>query len=490
MRLMFTFVLTLVLFGPGAAPSRSLGNQETEIPKGQVVKTMVCRNNSSQSYALYPPSNYTPERKWPILYAFDPRARGQLPVERFRDAAEKYGWIVVGSNNSRNGPLPPSVDAWNAMVADTHARFAIDDERVYVTGMSGGARLAIRIISLCHECAAGVIAFAAGFPPDIAPASSMHYLFFGAAGVEDFNFPELRKLDEPLTKAGIRHHIQVFDGRHEWGPAPVATQAVEWMELQWMKSGKGKANDALVSALWQQRLQQAASLLDEKRTYDAYQLYSDLMESFAGLRDVGDIEKKLAQMRNVREVKDAIRDEERQIGKQRDIESQIDSLIAAGERQRRQANNSRDVSGDGRGAAGDEGSDPDVLLHIKLASLRKQSKGPKDDGDRRIARRVLEGLFVGLYEQGVDLLQTQKLYDSAIRSFILVTEVNPDRPGGFFYLAWAYAANGEKKRSLQALRTAIEKGFSDLATLNDNRAFDSFRNDPQYLQIVGAMKPN
>lgn len=148
------------------------------------------------------------------------------------------------------------------------------------------------------------------------------------------------------------------------------------------------------------------------------------------------------------------------------------------------------MSGDGRGAAGDEGSDPDVLLHIKLASLRKQSKGPKDDGDRRIARRVLEGLFVGLYEQGVDLLQTQKLYDSAIRSFILVTEVNPDRPGGFFYLAWAYAANGEKKRSLQALRTAIEKGFSDLATLNDNRAFDSFRNDPQYLQIVGAMKPN
>jgi hypothetical protein len=59
-------------------------------------------------------------------YAFDPGARGKLPVERFKEAAEKYGWILAGSNNSRNGPLQPSAEAWRALWQDTHDRFAID----------------------------------------------------------------------------------------------------------------------------------------------------------------------------------------------------------------------------------------------------------------------------------------------------------------------------------------------------------------------------
>ena len=90
-------------------------------------------------------------------------------------------------------------------------------------------------------------------------------------------------------------------------------------------------------------------------------------------------------------------------------------------------------------------------------------------GVRRVARRTLEGEFIGLFEQGSSLLQTQRRYDEAIRMFSRATEVNPDRAGAFYCLAWAYAANADKKKSLQALKTAIEKGFSDRAAITDNR---------------------
>ena len=83
--------------------------QTDSIPKGQIVERIEALNDSSQSYALYLPSYYTPDRKWPVLYAFDPGARGRVPVERFKEAAEKYGWIVLGSNNSRNGPWDVSL---------------------------------------------------------------------------------------------------------------------------------------------------------------------------------------------------------------------------------------------------------------------------------------------------------------------------------------------------------------------------------------------
>jgi hypothetical protein len=42
-----------------------------------------------------------------------------LPFQRFRDAAEKCGYILAGSNNSQNGPAQVVEAAINAMMSDT-----------------------------------------------------------------------------------------------------------------------------------------------------------------------------------------------------------------------------------------------------------------------------------------------------------------------------------------------------------------------------------
>ena len=444
------------------------------IPRGEIVERIAALNDSSQTYALYLPSNYMPDRKWPVLYAFDPGARGRVPVERFKEGAEKYGWIVLGSNNSRNGPWNVVVNAWNAMLTDTHQRFAIDDERMYVTGFSGGARAAVRIAIGC-KCLAGVMANGAGFPIDLAPTPEMHFVLFGAAGVDDFNFPELKGLKEPLTKAGIIHRVQTFEGRHEWPPVSVATAAVEWMELHAIRAGKRPRDDGFINAMWQQLLSDARTLEESKKYYEAYQLYLDLAQSFKRLRDVAEIETKVNQLGDSREVKAAIREEQGQIRKQRELESRLNSLIAG-----------RD--GGASVNQSEEGFDSGNLLPKIFNDLRKQSKASEDSTQRRIARRVLDGLFVGLVEQGIGLLQTEKNYSKSIKPLTLAIEVNPDRPGVYFYLAWAYAAERDRKKSLQFLNTAVEKGFSDAAMITANKAFDSIRNDPEYLQILARLR--
>ena len=86
--------------------------------------------------ALFVPAGYTPARAWPVIFAFDPGGRGRTPVERYQAAAERYGFIVVGSNNSRNGSTEiPKILA--AMTADVAERLAVDPKRVYLAGMSG-----------------------------------------------------------------------------------------------------------------------------------------------------------------------------------------------------------------------------------------------------------------------------------------------------------------------------------------------------------------
>src|SRR6185369_9022306 len=145
--------------------------------------------------------------------------------------------------------------------------------------------------------------------------------------VDDFNYAELKNLQEPLTKAGIIHRVKTFDGRHEWPPVSVATAAVEWMELLAIKAGKRPRDDGFINATWQQLLNEARTLEESKKYYEAYQLYLDLAQSFKGLRDVGEIETKVNQLAGSREVKAAIREEQEQIRKQRELESRLNSLI-------------------------------------------------------------------------------------------------------------------------------------------------------------------
>jgi dienelactone hydrolase len=220
-----------------------------ELPRGTLIESVNVEAARGQSYALYLPAGYTPEKRWPILYAFDPGGRGRVPVALFRAAAERYGYVVAGSNDSRNGLAPAAVGAIiNALWKDTHARLSIDDARVYAAGFSGGARVANRLAATCGGCVAGVISSGAGFPPDIAPTATLPYAFFGTVGVDDFNFREMRPLERTLDALGVAARLVTFAGRHQWCPEEVCAEGLSWMELLAMRRGRRPKDDALIDA--------------------------------------------------------------------------------------------------------------------------------------------------------------------------------------------------------------------------------------------------
>ena len=173
MRLLKTFVFVSL-----ALCARVAAAQAPD--RGVPVERVVCADDPSQTYALYLPSAYTPERQWSVIFAFHPAARGPLMVEKFRAAAEQYGYIVAASNNSRNGPHAVSAAAAQAMSADVGRRFSIDPQRVYLAGMSGGARVATGI-ALANTLIAGVIASSAGFP-DSRPRTTVPFAVFAHRG--------------------------------------------------------------------------------------------------------------------------------------------------------------------------------------------------------------------------------------------------------------------------------------------------------------------
>src|SRR5947207_14847469 len=219
-----------------------------DFPRGTVIDDVKCAADPTQRYALYLPSTYSRDRLWNLLIAFHPAARGRAMVEKYQAAAEQYGYIVAGSNTSRNGPMAVSAASVRAMSADLGQRFSIAADRVYLTGMSGGARVALQV-ALGRNNIAGVIASSAGYP-DSKPRSSVPFAVFSTAGTDDFNYIEMRQLDRKLTSP---HYLAVFNGGHTLPPDAVALEAIEWLELQSMKPGRRSRDDALIDRLFEKR---------------------------------------------------------------------------------------------------------------------------------------------------------------------------------------------------------------------------------------------
>jgi poly(3-hydroxybutyrate) depolymerase len=371
-------MFTALLLAGWLAPA-----QAAELPKGQLTDPVACRGNNGQSYALYLPSTYSPDRAWPVLFLFDPGARGGAAVERYRPAAEHYGFIVAASNNSRNGqPSGPAVDA---MSSDVFERFHVDMKRIYVGGMSGGARVAMAV-ALGSSKVAGVIASSASYP-DGQRRESLPFPVFATAGTEDFNHLEMRLFDRDLKTP---HRLVVFEGGHVWPTSELATQAIEWLELQAMRDGRKPRDQQEIDRIFAKRISgipagaatkdtKGAKDQKEGSLKDGYLALESLVVDFDGLKDVSTYAKRADVLAHDRAVKAALAKdddederEEKMNGAVSDAEDQLANARSEAARQ---------------AALGE--------LRERWKALSEQANAPTDSMERRLARRVLTGLSAG-----------------------------------------------------------------------------------------------
>jgi poly(3-hydroxybutyrate) depolymerase len=359
-----------------------------DLPRGQIIDAVKCTADDTQSYALFLPSNYSPSRTWNLLLAFDPGGQGRRPVERFQAAAEKYGYIVAGSNNSRNGPPQLALAAAQAMTGDVIKRFNINERRVYTAGLSGGARIAMKV-ALDTDAIAGVVASSAGFPPGDRD-SNLNFPVFGTAGTEDFNYLEMRQLDDTLSSP---HRIAIFEGGHTWLPDDLALQAIEWMEIQAMKSGRRDHDEAVLKQIFAAN---AAKADAQKNDVAGWQTLNNLVEDFQGLTDVAKFATRADALHREKSVIDALNKERQEV----EHEAQLDTELADLQEQLHGDANERTASL--------------KQLGEKLPELASQANAAKDSAERRLARRLLSGVLADA--RGIEDAEYQKLIESLTKS--------------------------------------------------------------------------
>lgn len=261
---------------------------------GVLVEKVTCGVGNAFSYACYLPKAYTAEKKWPILYCFSPGGEGAYFVRHFQASCEEFGWVVVGSNDSRNGPIQQA--AIHAMWDDTRRRFSLHPKRVYATGFSGGARVSwwgSTAKEFDRAAFAGLILIGAaksseGDSPE--PGVAIWLM----CGEEDFNRKEMEEAKKEFDGAKRRSELRIFPGGHTMPPADLVRESVRW---HYGFSEEGREETA------RKGLEQAREKKAED-PYESYLILTGLIRDCAGAPSLKEARKELDELRKDPKVKE------------------------------------------------------------------------------------------------------------------------------------------------------------------------------------------
>ena len=442
------------------------GDFDPQTARG-TVSLVTALDDPQQSYWVYLPKGYTAERRWPILYAFDPFANGKRAVEVYQEAAEKYGYIVAGSNNSRNGPGQAEMTAAQAVWLDTHRRFAIERKRTYTTGLSGGARAATAFALYCYTCeVAGVIAHGASYPaqsPGQKPPED-HLAYYVAIGDADFNFPEIAALRKKKDEAGAPFKVKVYPGPHQWAPPEIVDDALAWLDLKAMQLGTAKVDAAFVGKQFEQTKAEAADAEQRGDALREYYALRSLVEDFKGLEDTSAFAEKLAQLRGSKAFKNAEHELERDIEKQRDL---------------------TETTANELGHLGAADADTQAALRQRIggvmAELRKHANSTSSD--HTVYQRAFMGLWVQGLEEGQEEFRENHL-PQAQAYFELMAQAMPDQAWPLLLVAEVNVRAGNKKAALKAIEQAVQRGVKHRRSLTDDPELAPLQSDPEFQKIV------
>jgi dienelactone hydrolase len=253
-------------------------------------------NDSLVNYSFYLPSGYNGKEALPVVFFVDPKGNGTQPLSNYKDLANKYGYILIGSNLIKNGlPATYTSALFEALLNEVRSRFLIDEKRLFTSGFSGGAKLAILFAQQYREII-GVAACGASLP--LMSNHEPSYYYVGIVGDKDFNYLESYQTFSVFDQKGYDYTSVVFNGEHEWPPLASFEAAFTGFEIYSIKTERTTKNEAWLNKLWNQM--QDSILAQEKRGdyFSQQQTLRQASRWFYGLKSIKELRQQEIRVQN------------------------------------------------------------------------------------------------------------------------------------------------------------------------------------------------
>lgn len=454
-----SLLISLCLFSCSAAESeKNVQNSPPEPAKSAPARPDFNTGtilDDEAGYAIYLPTSYKAEQSWPIVYFFDAHARAHLPLEKYQSLAEAMGWVLAASALSENGQNPAqSIDISSSMMRDLQQKLNVDPRRQYTAGFSGGARVAA-LVAQNRTDIAGVIGCGAGFQP----AASDRFHFVGMVGMEDFNYQEIRSLEQYLHNSGGSHLVEYFDGGHDWAPLNTMAKGLRWLYFREMATGLVPKSDTAAVGMLEKVRYQDEQLKTRGNDYQRWLLHK---KAISYLKDIIDISELQAQ-------KDALRLTK---GWQHEFEKQEQNMQREMEMRKQYS-----------ASLGSESID--YWKRVTTMMNKVGRNGTRDDA--WLNKRVLNFLSLSAYMNANGALQAGAL-PAADRFVKIYALVDPSNSEHAYLRATIQMKESRPDAAVQSLSQAFSLGFEDADRLEKDPVFAPLHGQAAFTDLLTSVR--
>jgi poly(3-hydroxybutyrate) depolymerase len=433
---------------------------QNEFEIGSITHGVKCRSNSEFSYDLYLPKQYDLHKKFPVIVCLDPQGNGKKPLDLYKKLADKYGYILLGSNNSKNGNTwEHSEQIVESLLTEVRSKYASNPERIYLMGFSGGARIA-NAITIKNGAIRGAICCGAAVPAQGGYPLRSNYTLAVIIGNRDFNYVETKKYTMiDLAGYQILNTVITFDGKHEWCPESIMDEAFWWQELNEMKSDLANSKKDSAQERYTLEENKLKLLMEQKEYYQAFLQCKKTINFYNGLANLNYCFEMYKTLKTNQDVDKGLREEET-IWSKEESRKQLYTKALSKENMN--------------------------WWNNQIADLNKKINSSKQKGEANMCARVLEYLSVVMYSQTVGLIAARQLEqaENAARLYLLIDPTNKEAN---YFWAEMMAAKSKNAEALQALNTAVKLGFDDTDRIKSDVFFKSLSNNPEYVSLIKTM---
>ncbi|MBN2615348.1 MAG: hypothetical protein JXR71_06600 [Bacteroidales bacterium] len=430
-----------------------------DVKSGEVMPHIPCSADTSESYALYLPSDYSPKHLFPVIFFFDAHARGALVVKKYKSIAEEFGFILAASNNSKNGQSQQQTSrVLYHFMQDVEQRFSVDPQRIYTAGFSGGARVAAAI-GLFNKSVAGTIGLEAGFPP-VRQIPDTHLTWVGVVGNTDFNYLEMKDLSRRLDAMGMQNLLLVYPGKHELPPARMFKKAYEFLLLDAMRKQIVPLNQSIIDTV--KNRYDRLRIQAQKGDHCLQQLEADqaLVKNLEGLTNVTLYQN---------EIKKLSASHACQLRKK-----EMTALLQTETFDQQKFDQSLSSEGSG-------------WWRHQIQELYRKKSVARDEQVKLMDQRLLNYLSLMSYLYAGSSLQNRQMEET--EKFLMIYQmVDPDNPEVYLMKAEFEALQNQNNKALTSLQKAVDHGFKDTYRIENNNYFKNLKALPEFTKILGKIK--
>lgn len=430
--------------------------QETVSFQPSEIKTESCSGDSILQYTVFLPSGYSQKEKFPVIYAFDSQARGALAVNLFSKAAEEFKYIVIGSNNMKNNHENAG-HIIKLLFDDSKQKFSIDENRIYLAGFSGGARVAASI-ALNNNNIKGIITCGAGMPVN-SSQSAYNFDLVSIIGNEDFNYLEVKSL-EFFLKGNMRYHTIEFNGKHEWPSSEILANAVLWHQLRAMQDKLITQDEELIADVKEEFERKIAKAENTENIYNQYQLYNEMVSFLSVVTDIDAERKKTGKLARNEQVTRLINESTQLYKKERNLMTEYQKAFPV-----------KDIS----------------WWNNEINSFNNKISTGNNNSKKLVYRRLFNylGMLSFAFTQNA-IHSGQK--DNIAKYLSIYDKVSPDNPDVKYFTACYNILQGDTAKMLSSLKEAVKIGFTDVERLLNDEIFSTVKDNPEFTGIINSIK--